>query len=107
MSEPGPNESRIRTTSLRARKLLQLALLPPTVIAFVVIVVAWKFPDLVPAEIPESVIYIVGFGVVALYFLVTLMAWRCPECGAYLGRELHPACCPRCGVSFTDGGERG
>jgi hypothetical protein len=101
MSELGPNDWRLRTTSLRARKVLQLALLPPAVLALVAVVVAWRFPDVLPTGVPENVIYIVGFGVLALYLLVTFLAWRCPECGAYLGRDLHPVRCPGCGVSFT------
>ena len=102
MSQPGPDHCRIRSTSLRTRKLIQMSLGPPAVLAMLLIVLVWKVPDLNVFDVPEGALFAACFGVAGLYLVLTFVTWRCPSCRTYLGRERNPESCPRCGVRFTD-----
>ena len=107
MSEPDSHEVRLRTTSLRARKQVQMFLGPPAVLALLLIVLAWKVPALNVFAAPEGALFAACFGVAGLYLVLTFVTWRCPSCRAYLGRDRNPAGCSRCGVRFTESaGER-
>lgn len=42
-------------------------------------------------------------GVVILgFFVFSLVNWRCPSCGAYLGQRLNPRECNACGATLRD-----
>jgi hypothetical protein len=48
-----------------------------------------------------------GFGLGAALVAVgvvvfSLINWRCPACGRYLGRTFNPAFCARCGIALRD-----
>jgi hypothetical protein len=43
---------------------------------------------------------LLGFLIVLGCFLYTVIRWRCPNCGRYLGRGLSWKRCPRCKASF-------
>ena len=34
--------------------------------------------------------------------LFSVMNWRCPACGKYLGESFNPEFCPKCGVTLHD-----
>jgi hypothetical protein len=40
----------------------------------------------------------VGAGLIVAVALITLMNWRCPSCGGFLGKQLSPLACRCCGV---------
>jgi ABC-type ATPase with predicted acetyltransferase domain len=42
-------------------------------------------------------------GLVGLGLLLSVLIWRCPACERYLGEELYPVRCPKCGVALADG----
>jgi len=44
----------------------------------------------------------VGVVVVLGAVVFSLINWRCPACGRYLGRTINPAFCPRCGIALRD-----
>ncbi len=46
----------------------------------------------------------VGIAVVVGVAGFSLLNWRCPACGRYLGRSFNPAFCPKCGVALRDPG---
>jgi hypothetical protein len=50
----------------------------------------------------HSPLELAGLAVVFVAFVLTLVNWRCPECGRYLYRRIYPRTCPRCGVTFHD-----
>ena len=107
MNEPEPNEFRVRTASVRARKRLQLFLGPPAVLALLLIVLVWKWPAANVLDVPEWALFSACFAVVGLYLLLTFVTWRCPNCRAYLGRERDPSSCTACGTRFTESVEQG
>lgn len=48
-------------------------------------------------------VFLVVVGVVILgFFLFSLVNWRCPSCGAYLGQRLNPRACNACGATLRD-----
>lgn len=49
----------------------------------------------------DGVMAAVGVVVLGL-FGFSLVNWRCPSCGAYLGQRLNPKRCRSCGVEFRD-----
>ena len=44
---------------------------------------------------------------VAVLALAALRNWRCPACGAYLGRKPRYDACPRCGATLRSEPRRG
>jgi hypothetical protein len=47
--------------------------------------------------------FLVVVGVVILgFFGFSLVNWRCPSCGAYLGQRLNPRECNACGANLRD-----
>jgi hypothetical protein len=46
------------------------------------------------------------FGGVAVFGITSLIIWRCPACGALLGRSWHPGRCPECWVSLVEDRDR-
>ena len=47
--------------------------------------------------------FLVVVGVVILgFFGFSLVNWRCPSCGAYLGQRLNPRECNTCGATLRD-----
>jgi hypothetical protein len=100
MSQQPSGES--QTVSIRGRKLVQMVLAPLALVAFVVLVLDWKFPDVNFLEIPEGLLFLVCFSIFGLYLGVTLLTWRCPKCRTYLGKGLAPSSCPGCGVLFSE-----
>ena len=47
--------------------------------------------------------FLVVVGVVILgFFGFSLINWRCPSCGAYLGQRLNPRDCSACGAPLRD-----
>jgi rubredoxin len=101
MNPSDPTESRIR--SLATKRAIQMMFVPFIAIPFVAIILVWKIPDLWVFNFPEEYLFVGGFGVIFSCFFLTFLNWRCPECGAYLGREFHPRTCRRCGLTFSEG----
>jgi len=100
MSQQPPSES--QTASISGRKLVHMVLGPLALVAFVVIVLVWKFPELNFLEITEGLLFGVCFAVFGLYLAVTFLTWRCPNCRTFLGKDWDPRSCPSCGVRFTN-----
>ena len=47
--------------------------------------------------------FLIVLGVVILsFFGFSLLNWRCPSCGAYLGQRLNPRECRACGTVLRD-----
>ena len=70
-------------------------------VAFTAILLQYKgFVDVADYGLPENYLYIGGFALIFFAVLPILVVWRCPGCGAYLGRELSPARCPSCKGRF-------
>ena len=42
----------------------------------------------------------IGFGLIILAVVISLINWRCPNCNAYLGSGV-PKRCAKCGVDLT------
>ena len=40
------------------------------------------------------------FTLIAGVLMFSFRNWRCPACGRYLGREMGPRFCPKCGVAL-------
>ena len=41
-------------------------------------------------------------GFIAFALVYSLKNWRCPACNSYLGRDIGPSFCPKCGVRFEE-----
>ncbi len=74
----------------------------PTIAAFAVALLVWKFPDANVWEFPEGPFFLTCFGVILAGAAAIFLTWRCPVCGGYLGRDAYPATCGKCGVFFED-----
>jgi rubrerythrin len=85
----------------RRRKRQFLLTLPVAVAAFAFILLADKTKD---AESAGRTMVLMPLAMVALLGLIifSLKNWRCPACHSYLGREISPRFCPRCGAQLMD-----
>jgi hypothetical protein len=87
---------------LGLRKALMIACAVPAITAFVAVLVHHKgLVDVEQFGIPENYLYISGLSVFLVALVTLLVVWRCPGCGAYLGREASPTSCRRCGARFS------
>jgi hypothetical protein len=96
-SPDGPSEY-----SLGIRKALMIACAVPAIAAFAAVLIHHK--GLINVEefgVPENYLYIGGLGLFLLAFIPLFIVWRCPGCGAYLGREASPTTCRSCGARFS------
>jgi hypothetical protein len=51
--------------------------------------------------LPENYLYYGSFGLIIIGGVLLRIFWRCPECGAPLGKEFSPAQCPACSAKFN------
>ena len=87
--------------SLRSRKAIVLALVVPLCPAFIVLMLQRNgVIDVEDFGFAENTFYIVTFAIIFLGLMPIFVTWRCPICRKYLGKELHPPCCPACGARF-------
>src|SRR5262249_33706765 len=78
MNHKPPSAS--QTTSIHGRRLVQQRVLGPlAVVAWVVMVLVWKFPGVNFLKIPVPLLFGVCVAVFGLYLAVTALAWRCPK----------------------------
>ena len=83
------------------RKALMIAGAVPAITAFVAVLVHHKgLVDVEQFGIPETYLYLGGLGLFLVALVALLVVWRCPGCGAYLGRDANPPGCPKCGATF-------
>jgi hypothetical protein len=95
--QPGPP-----VYSLAFRKVLGFAVLIPLFVIFIVMLMHHKgFIDLEEIlGIPENYLYFGFLGLALLGIPAILLIWRCPGCGARLGKKANPSCCEACGAEF-------
>jgi hypothetical protein len=87
--------------SLAFRKALRLVVLILIAVIFIVMLLHHKgFIDIEEFGIPENYLYYGGLGVILLGIVPAFFIWRCPGCGAYLGRKANPVRCNSCEAEF-------
>jgi hypothetical protein len=88
--------------SLSIRKALRLIVLIPIFAMLIVMILHHK--AIINLEeilgIPENYLYFGFLAAVLLGVPAALLIWRCPGCGAWLGKKANPARCDSCGVEF-------
>src|SRR5262245_23861575 len=99
MNRP-PDDSPVYPLALR--KALMIVCAVPAITAFVAVLVHHKgLVDVGQLGLSESYLYIGGLSVFLVALVALLVVWRCPGCGAYLGREASPTTCRSCGARFS------
>jgi hypothetical protein len=88
--------------SLGGRRRILFVFAAPAIVAFLVMLLVWKFPDANLWNVPELPLFLGCLAVILVSVAAIFLTWRCPECGSYLGRDPRPVCCARCGVYFED-----
>src|SRR5436190_2171291 len=87
--------------SLSIRKALRVIVLVPLLAVFLVVLLHHKALINIEAfGIPENYAYFGFLGAALLAFLTAYFIWRCPGCGAYLGKKPSPERCDSCGAKF-------
>ena len=87
--------------SLAFRKLLMIAAGVVFFAGFVPVVLHYKgLIDVEAFGVPETYLYAGGFAACFVGLISVFVVWRCPGCGAYLGKEGSPSQCPKCGAKF-------
>jgi hypothetical protein len=88
--------------SIAIRKTLMIVFAVLLLVGFIPVLLQYK--GLIDAEnfgVPESYLYVGGFAASFSGLIAIFVVWRCPRCGAYLGREGNPPQCHRCGAKFS------
>lgn len=83
----------------RRRRWLGVAVI---LVAVVVMVLAGRRPGGTVLGIGPATWQPIGIVVVLGAVIFSLINWRCPACGRYLGRTFNPAFCPRCGIALRE-----
>ena len=97
-SEPQPSRP---IYSLAFRKGLRVLVLIPVLAIVIVLLLHHKaFINIEDFGIPENYLYYGGLGLVVLAALSAFLIWRCPGCGAHLGKQANPERCNSCGAEF-------
>lgn len=81
----------------RQRRTRQWIAAIPGVIAFLIAYWALDHPDRTLFGLSSTHMAIGAFVLVAAYVLFSIRNWRCPSCEGYLGKNMNPAFCPKCG----------
>ncbi len=86
----------MKNLSLKARAIILCVL---TLVAFAGVITVRVFimsNDM--NETVKNVFYIALLVYLVIYFILTIVLWRCPECGKYLGKvNFSIVKCPHCG----------
>jgi hypothetical protein len=99
MNYPDPEDAPVRPLALR--KALMVAFACVALAGFVPLLLLYN--GLIDAEglgVPESFLYAGSIGATVLGLIMIFVVWRCPGCGAYLGRDFKPPTCAACGTRF-------
>ena len=48
----------------------------------------------------DAVFTLIFLVLIAVFTLFRDRIWRCPACEKFLGKNLNPSCCPKCGAQF-------
>jgi hypothetical protein len=88
--------------SLKIRKAIRLVVMIPILVVLIIMILHHKgFINLEEIlGIPENYLYFGFLGVALLGIPAALLVWRCPGCGAWLGKKANPVCCNSCGAEF-------
>ncbi len=87
--------------SLKARKALRVVVLVPVAAILLVMLLHHKgFIDIETFGVPETYVYYGGLALILLAIVPAILIWRCPGCGAHLGKQANPTHCPSCGAEF-------
>jgi hypothetical protein len=83
----------------RAKRIRQIAVLVALVPALIVV----KFGDGIAGLVnaPPQELWYAAIGVLVICLVFSIWNWRCPNCGASLGRSLNAPRCPKCGCSYS------
>ena len=97
-----PPSSDLPVYSLAVRKALRLVVLIPIFAILVVMLLHHK--AVVNLEeilgVPENYLYFGFLGLSLLAIVPAFFIWKCPGCGAYLGKQANPTRCRSCGAEF-------
>jgi hypothetical protein len=90
-----------RRYSLAIRKTIVIVLVLPIIVPVTLMILDYKgVIDVEDFGLPESYLSYGGLAVILLAAIPIFLIWRCPGCGAYLGREINPRTCWACGALF-------
>jgi hypothetical protein len=53
-------------------------------------------------ELPKDIVFPILSGAILLFFIFSIINWRCPACNCYFGQRLNPKNCPKFNISLRD-----
>lgn len=87
-------------SDFKKRRTRQLLLLIPLVpIIFLMVFISKSNPSDIAGISAETITY-AGLGIVICAVIFSLVNWRCPACGKYIGKSLSPKFCEGCGAEL-------
>lgn len=95
---PSPQRGARFQEEFARRRMRQILLLVPIVIAVLAIRAASKGADFF--GLPTEMVAVVSFILIGGVAIFSLFNWRCPSCSASLGKTWNPHFCPKCGLEL-------
>lgn len=87
--------------TFRGRKIRQIIALIPIFIGFYLLISADN-PELNFLGLSEDLSAGIAIGFILISLIFSLFNWRCPNCNSYLGKDMSPKFCKKCGSQLQD-----
>ncbi len=85
-------------TQFKIRRARQFIVAIPIVLVLLGIYWFAGHPQASIIGLPSHVVVLIGFAMITGAIIFSFTNWRCPSCNKYLGREINPKFCSKCGT---------
>ncbi len=92
-----PSEIKAAFKKRQFNQIIVAVIVIPIVI---VLFIFEKNPDMIILGLNNDQIGMGGIGIVGAAVIYSFINWRCPNCNKYLGKQISPKNCSRCGASL-------
>lgn len=83
----------------RKRRMRQILIIPPIFLVMIPLLMAEKGVREIYG-LPINYFVYLAIGLIFLALIFSLKNWRCPACNSYLGKEINPRFCSKCGTQL-------
>lgn len=87
-------------TQFKTRRTRQFLVAAPVVVVLLGIYWLADHPQTSIAGVPSHGVILFGFAMITGAIIFSFTNWRCPSCNKYLGKEMNPKFCSKCGIKL-------
>lgn len=86
-------------SKFKKRKKLQYMLVIPFAIWILPLIITRRWGT-IPFWLSEDIVMPISVVILIVGLILSWINWRCPYCNKYLGKQINPAFCQKCGVKL-------